>query len=162
VEILKPATSFLAKETRWTSTRSSRRRSRSSATPERACGLLEVSRAAFYTDRASVRSARQVAAAQLTEHIRQAHQASKGRYGARRIHAPLAREGPARPHADRPAAARRRAARAYLAPLRAHHHPDPAAAQRADLIRREFDVDAAAVNTRWCGDITYLPTWEGW
>jgi transposase InsO family protein len=40
--------------------------------------------------------------------------------------------------------------------------PEPAAAARADLIRRDFSVDAAAVNTRWCGDITYLPTWEGW
>ena len=40
--------------------------------------------------------------------------------------------------------------------------PDPAAAARADLIRRDFAVNAAAVNTRWCGDITYLPTWEGW
>jgi transposase InsO family protein len=39
---------------------------------------------------------------------------------------------------------------------------DPAAAARADLVRRDFAVDAAAVNTRWCGDITYLPTWEGW
>jgi transposase InsO family protein len=40
--------------------------------------------------------------------------------------------------------------------------PDPAAAARADLIRRDFAVDAAAVNTRWCGDITYIWTWEGW
>jgi len=40
--------------------------------------------------------------------------------------------------------------------------PDPAATARADLVRRDFTVDAAAVNTRWCGDITYLPTWEGW
>jgi putative transposase len=40
--------------------------------------------------------------------------------------------------------------------------PDPAATARADLIRRDFAVNAAAVNTRWCGDITYLPTWEGW
>jgi putative transposase len=40
--------------------------------------------------------------------------------------------------------------------------PDPAAAARADLIRRDFTVNAAAVNTRWCGDITYLPTREGW
>jgi putative transposase len=40
--------------------------------------------------------------------------------------------------------------------------PDPAAAARADLVRRDFSVNAAAVNTRWCGDITYLPTWEGW
>jgi transposase InsO family protein len=23
-------------------------------------------------------------------------------------------------------------------------------------------VDAAAVNTRWCGDITDIWTWEGW
>ena len=29
-------------------------------------------------------------------------------------------------------------------------------------MRRDFAVDAAAVNTRWCGDITYIPTWEGW
>jgi putative transposase len=40
--------------------------------------------------------------------------------------------------------------------------PDPAAAARADLIRRDFAVNAAAVNTPWCGDITYVPTWEGW
>ncbi len=39
---------------------------------------------------------------------------------------------------------------------------DPAAAARADLIRRNFTADAAQVNTRWCGDITYIPTWEGW
>jgi putative transposase len=39
--------------------------------------------------------------------------------------------------------------------------PDPAAA-RADLVRRDFCVNAAAVNTRWCGDITSIPTWEGW
>jgi putative transposase len=40
--------------------------------------------------------------------------------------------------------------------------PDPAAAARADLIRRDFTVNAAAGNTRWCGDIASIPTWEGW
>src|SRR5437773_2553322 len=40
--------------------------------------------------------------------------------------------------------------------------PDPAAAARADLVRRDFTVNAAAVNTRWCGDTTYIPTGEGW
>jgi transposase InsO family protein len=39
---------------------------------------------------------------------------------------------------------------------------DPAAAARADLIRRNFTADASAINTRWCGDITYIATWEGW
>jgi UDP-N-acetylmuramate--alanine ligase len=33
---------------------------------------------------------------------------------------------------------------------------------RADLIRRDFTTDAARVNARWCGDITYIATWEGW
>jgi putative transposase len=40
--------------------------------------------------------------------------------------------------------------------------PDPAAAARADRIRRDFTADAAKVNARWCGDITYIGTWEGW
>jgi transposase InsO family protein len=40
--------------------------------------------------------------------------------------------------------------------------PDPAAAARADAIRRDFTTDAARINQRWCGDITYLATWEGW
>ncbi len=40
--------------------------------------------------------------------------------------------------------------------------PDPAAATRADAIRRDFTIDAAKVNARWCADITYIGTWEGW
>ena len=39
---------------------------------------------------------------------------------------------------------------------------DPAAAARADLIRRDFTADASRLNSRWCGDITYISTWEGW
>ena len=39
---------------------------------------------------------------------------------------------------------------------------DPAAAARADRIRRDFTADASRLNARWCGDITYIRTWEGW
>jgi putative transposase len=60
---------------------------------KRACELLEVSRAADYAQRLGTPSARQVADAALTEQIRQAHQVSKGRYGAPRIHAALRRAG---------------------------------------------------------------------
>ena len=129
----------------------------------RACELLEVSRAAYYAQRPGTPSARQVADVALTEQIRQAHQVSKGRYGAPRIHAELCRRGYRH--------ARKRVARLLRAaglcgrrPRRRKRTtvPDPAAAARADLIRRDFAVDAAAVNTRWCGDITYIPTWEGW
>jgi transposase InsO family protein len=130
---------------------------------KRACELLEVSRAAYYAHRAGVPSARQLADDELTQRIRQAHQASKGRYGAPRIHAELRRCG----HRH----ARKRVARLMRAaglcgrrPRRWKRTtiPDPAAAARADLVRRDFAVNAAAVNTRWCGDITYIPTWEGW
>jgi transposase InsO family protein len=130
---------------------------------KRACQLLEVSRAAYYAHRAGSVSARQRTDEQLTDHIRLAHQAAKGRYGAPRIHAELRRRG----HRH----GRKRIARLVRAAgLRGRRPrrwkkatvPDPAAAARADLIRRDFAVNAAAVNTRWCGDITYIPTWEGW
>jgi putative transposase len=48
-------------------------------TLKRACELLEVSRAASYAHRAAIPSARQLADDELTQRIRQAHQASKGR-----------------------------------------------------------------------------------
>jgi len=40
--------------------------------------------------------------------------------------------------------------------------PDPAATARADRIRRDLTTDAAKINARWCGKITYIGTWEGW
>jgi transposase InsO family protein len=130
---------------------------------KRACELLEVSRAAYYAQRLGTPSARQVADAWLTEQIGQAHQVSKGRYGAPRIHAALRRAGH-RHGRKRVARLMRCAGLRGRAPRRWNKTtvPDPAAAARADLIRRDFTVNAAAVNTRWCGDITYIPTWEGW
>jgi transposase InsO family protein len=130
---------------------------------KRACELLEVSRAAYYTDLAGVPSARQVADEQLTQHIRRAHETSKGRYGAPRIHAQLRRQGH-RHGRKRVARLMRGAGLHGRTPRRFKRTtmPDPAATARADLVRRNFAVNAAAVNTRWCGDITYMPTWEGW
>jgi transposase InsO family protein len=125
--------------------------------------LLEVSRAAYYPHRAGTLSARQLADEQLTELIRQAHQASKGRYGAPRIHAELRRRG-YRHARKRVARLMRAAGLCGRRPRRWKRTtiPDPAAGARADLIRRDFAVNAAAVDTRWCGDITYIPTGEGW
>ena len=34
--------------------------------------------------------------------------------------------------------------------------------KQADRIRRDFTADATKINARWCGDITYIGTWEGW
>ena len=131
-------------------------------TLKRACALLEVSRA-DYANRADSPSTRQLVDQELTEHIRQAHQGSKGRYGAPRIHAQLRRDG--HRHGRKRIARLLRAAGLHGRTPRRFKRTtiaDPAAAARADLVRRDFAVDAAAVNTRWCGDITYITTWEGW
>ena len=118
---------------------------------KRACALLKVSRAAFYQHQAGP-SRREREDAELTGQIQAVHEESKGRYGAPRVHAELRRRG--RRHG------RKRVAR--LMRWRKTTIPDPAASARADRIRRDFSADASKVNSRWCGDITYIGTWEGW
>jgi len=128
----------------------------------RACALLKVSRAAFYAHLSS-RSQREQDDAELTEQIQVVHQESRGRYGAPRIHAELRHRG--RRHGRKRVARLMRAAGIQgKTPKRWRKTtiPDPAAAARADQIRRDFTADAAAINSRWCGDITYIGTWEGW
>ena len=132
----------------------------------RACELLKVSRSAYYARAAQQAvggSARDRQDAVLAERIRHHHAASKGRNGAPRIHVDLLGEG-------------RRHGRKRVARLMRKHGlvgkhrrrgwkttvPDPNAAARPDLIGRDFSVDAARINTRWCGDITYIRTWQGW
>ena len=130
---------------------------------KRACELLKVSRAAYYAAREGQSCDRDRQDAELTARIKAEHKRSKGRYGAPRIHAELRRQG--RCHSrKRIARLMRQAGLAGRAPKRWKKTtiPDPAAAARADAIRRDFTTDAARINQRWCGDITYLATWEGW
>jgi len=128
----------------------------------RACVLLKVSRAAFYQHLAGP-SKRDQEDAELTGQIRAVHEGSKGRYGAPRVQAELRRRG--RRHSRkrvarlmRTAGIRGRAAKRWKKTT----IPDPAAAARVDRIRRDFTTDASKINARWCGDITYIGTWEGW
>jgi transposase InsO family protein len=130
---------------------------------KRACELLKVSRAAFYQHLRGIPSPRERQDADLAGQIKAVHEESKGRYGAPRVHAELRRRG--HRHSRKRVARlmrrtglRGRAAKRWKKTTIA----DPAAAARADLIRRNFTADAAQVNTRWCGDITYIATWEGW
>jgi transposase InsO family protein len=129
---------------------------------KRACELLKVSRAAFYAH-LSGPSERDQEDAELTAEIQAVYEDSKSRYGAPRVHAVLRRRG--RRHGRkrvarlmRQAGFKGRAAKRWKKTTIS----DPAAAARADLIRRNFTTDARQVNSRWCGDITYIRTWEGW
>jgi hypothetical protein len=130
---------------------------------KRACELLQVSRTAFYARRYGTPGPRAVRDTELTEQITAVHERSRGTYGAPRVHAVLKREGSG--------CGRRRVARLMRAAgLQGRHRrrrhlttiPDPRAAIRPDLVDRDFRPDATALDARWCGDITYIPTEEGW
>lgn len=130
---------------------------------KRACELLEVSRSAYYQRKSGVKSVRERVDAQLIERITAAHTVSKGTYGAPRIHAELADAG-LQHGRKRVARLMRAAGISGKSPRRwrATTIADPNAGTRPDLVDRDFGVDAAAVDTRWCGDITYINTWQGW
>jgi putative transposase len=130
---------------------------------KRACELLKVSRSAYYAARGDEPSGRARQDAELAAQVKKVHEESKGRYGSPRVHAQLRAQG--RRHSRkrvarlmRQSGLQGRAAKRWKKTT----IPDPAAAARADRIRRDFTADASALNTRWCGDITYIPTWEGW
>jgi integrase/recombinase XerD len=130
---------------------------------KRACELLKVSRSAYYQHARGGRSPRESVDQTLTERITAVHEASKGTYGAPRVHAELVANGH-RHGRKRVARLMRTAGLRGKCPRRWRTTTiaDPAAATRPDLIGRNFAVEAAAVDTRWCGDITYVNTWEGW
>jgi hypothetical protein len=125
---------------------------------KRACELLQVSRSAYYAHAAAQAAGgttRQQDDAQLLARIRHHHVASKGRYGAPRVHADLLDEG--RRHG------RKRVARLMRgAGLVGKHRrrtqrttiPDPAAPARADLIGRDFTTEPPWVARRVVGYAT--------
>jgi transposase InsO family protein len=130
---------------------------------KRACELLKVSRSAYYQARGDEPSARERDDAELAAQVKTVHEDSKGRYGAPRVRAQLRAQG--KRHSRKRVARLMRAQglRGRAAKRRKKTTiPDPAATARAGKIRRDFTADASRLNTRWCGDITYIATWEGW
>jgi len=130
---------------------------------ERACALMEVSRAAYYQWRTRGPSARQLEDEDLARRILSIHQASRGTYGSPRVHAQLRREG-------------RRCSRKRVARLMAAHGLVGRQQRRAkrttiadgsvqgtlDLVQRQFAAQKVKPDQIWVGDISYLRTWEGW
>ena len=126
------------------------------------CRTLGVSRAGYYAWKQRGVSARAQADAVLTVEIQHVHAHSRQTYGAPRIHADLAARGIAvgRKRVARLMRAaqlagcgrRRRAVRTTVADLAATPAPN--------VIARDFYP--AAPNRLWVGDITYVPTDEGW
>ena len=126
------------------------------------CRWLEVSRSGFYEWRDRPTSATARRRADLTLLVEKSFKDSNETYGYRRVHADLTgwgwqaspelvraimREQGFQPCQPRPW-------RFSLTDAEAQPAPIP------DLVRRDFTADAPGV--KLVGDITYIPTWEGW
>lgn len=126
------------------------------------CRMVGVARAGYYAWGERRASARAQADAALTVHIQRLHRESRATYGAPRIHASLTAAG-CRVGRKRVArllrcaglqgrGQRRRVPRTTIT--------DPASAVAPNHVARQFV--ASRPNALWVGDITYLPTGEGW
>jgi putative transposase len=126
------------------------------------CRVLQVSRSGWYAWRARIQSARTRGDAALCERIQAIHTASRAVYGAPRVHAVLQAEGEriGRKRVARLMRAcalsgvRRRAPRPRTTMVDATNPVAP------NLVARIFT--SATPNRLWVGDLTSIPTGEGW
>lgn len=128
----------------------------------KACELLEVSRSAYYSSINRSPSKRARADAALVERIAEIHTESRHTYGSPRVLAELV-EGGVRVGRKRVA---RLMAEAGLVGVRRRRSKQTtiagAEARAVNLVNRVFGPDNWELDRAWCGDVTYIRTWEGW
>lgn len=125
------------------------------------CRVMAVARSGFYAwcHRPMNRRAQQNQ--QLLAQIQLCHRESKGCYGSPRIHRDLCAQG-LRISRHRVARLMRRHDIRGVCRRRVPHRPRTAspAMVAANVLQRDFT--AIQPNQKWAGDITYIPTREGW
>ena len=126
-----------------------------------ACRALGVSTSWFYKWHDRPPTPRQARRASLDAAVRHSFEASGGRYGSPRVHADLLEAGWRVAKKSVEASMARQGLVARPSPRRRRFltRPDKAAAPIPDLVKRDFS--APAVNRKWCGDLTEVPTDEG-
>lgn len=125
-----------------------------------ACRALEVSESWFYKWRDRPPTRRDERRADIDAKVKGFFDESDGTYGSPRVLADLRDDGVrvSRKTVESSMARQRLVGR----PVRRRHNltrPDKAAAPIPDLVKRDFT--ASAINVRWCGDLTEVPTGEG-
>lgn len=127
------------------------------------CRILGVARSSFYAWLAArpAAAARQADEDALAAEIRQIHTASRGAYGAPRVHTSLRRQGMV---VNRKRVERIMAERGIRGITRRKRRgltrPDKKTAPARDLVGRDFTANEPG--TKLVGDITFLPTLQGW
>jgi transposase InsO family protein len=125
------------------------------------CDWLGVSTSGYYEWRDRVESVTATRRAELGELVQKSYDDSEQTYGHRRVHAQLLRWG----QRCTPELIRRIMRGLGLNPCqprprRSLTQADPVAGPIPDLVNRDFT--AHAPGQKMVGDVTYIPTWEGW
>jgi putative transposase len=129
------------------------------------CRALEVSRTGFYASAKRVASARAERDQELRTRIRIVHQESRRTYGSPRVHAELQAQGE---RCGRKRIARLMREQGLRVKARRRLRPTTTDSKHthrvaSNLLDRRFAVtEIEGVNRVWAGDITYVPTREGW
>ena len=124
------------------------------------CKALGVSESWFYKWHDRPATARQLRRAELDQAVAKAFEASGGRYGSPRVHRELVEAGWA--VSEKTVAASMARQGLVARPKRRPHNltrPGKSAEATPDLLGRDFS--AGAVDEKWCGDLTEVPTGEG-
>lgn len=126
---------------------------------KRACRALNVSRGGYYEHIKRGKSKAQIAREALVPFIEDAFYASNRRYGARRVAIELQKMGIM---ANRKTVQRIMSSRGLIALQASRKYRRGAKASDAGTNVLNGDFTIKRRNVAWCGDITYLPTREGW
>ena len=129
-----------------------------------ACRALEVASSTFYKWRDRPPTPRQARRTRLDEAVKKSFDDSggtPGTYGSPRVFEDLIEDGWV-VSVNTVASSMARQGLQGRAPKRKRRsltRPDKAAAPIRDLVKRDFDAEA--INKKWCGDLTEIPTDEG-
>lgn len=126
------------------------------------CKLLRVSTSSYYYWQKNPESKREQQQKELSSHIRQVYEGSKGRYGSPRITGELPKNGI---RASRPRVARAMKKMGLKSIIRKKYRVKTTDSKHSfqvseNKLNREFSTDRIA--QKWVSDLTYIKTAEGW
>ena len=124
------------------------------------CAVLPIAPSTYYAAKMRPPSPWALGDERLLVEIRRAYEASRRRYGPRKVWRQLKREGTCVARCTVERLMRREGLRGAVRGKKWHTTvSDPQASRPADLVERDFA--AAAPNRLWLADLTYVRTWAG-
>ena len=126
------------------------------------CNVLEVSKSGYFAWQGRSESKRTARRKYLSQKIKTIHENSRSTYGSRRVHASLLEENelccePVVASIMREQGLKGKRKGKVRQKTTNSKHANPIA---QNVLERKFD--ASKPDQKWVGDITYLPTLEGW